>query len=205
MDPDRRKAAEATARLGLRWIWAHELAHLVLGHTEVQGEAEDLALSVDHLAEARKESEAFTLGLPLALELLADRFAWRLVLNSLPKASQSYPVLTMIGIALSLTLFDAPYLIARTQRRTTTHPGAWLRLRALLDDTDLAALDPVWRDAFLSGLTQQGGHCTQWVANAVDPAFAPPARAFFDELDRLQQPFEDRLRASSASLVTCEG
>ncbi len=148
MDPIRKTAMQECIEEAFRYIWLHEIGHVVCGHVDlIQGETNAVGISeVDD-----SYCDPVSLEFSHFLEIQADRFAFNAVLNSridnleaaMVNGGTSTPgrgmprfvdqaTIALVGCVVTLLVF-AVYL--RFQGRNDiagTHPPVWFRVANMI-------------------------------------------------------------------------
>ncbi|MEM9840786.1 MAG: hypothetical protein AAF830_16760 [Pseudomonadota bacterium] len=130
----RQDAFRRSFRAGLRYLWLHEIAHVLLGHLNLSSGASGKARfnEVSNLAMAEPHSNRHrSSAARRALEFQADRFAFDRVL--LPKRgpgkepSRINVLPELIGCVSVLTLLHAANAFAGSDDTAAQHPPLWFR------------------------------------------------------------------------------
>ena len=118
------------ARAAVRFILAHEYAHILLGHAQ--------PASADFTAMLRGEEEHSRTNGYLTKELDADKLAVEIVMGR-SSVMENKPELQVLGIYYSLAIFEALNVVRSGDARDVTYPGLEARRRAV---TYLLKRDP---------------------------------------------------------------
>lgn len=196
MCPVRSAMAISTAHHAVRWIWAHEVGHLLGGHhlIDIGGRADvnmRFAEALD-VPSPRTQPE-------LALEILADRFATRLIATGAKNAPVANLRASAIGGLLALSLFEAEQIISGKPWVTSTHPGTWFRALSLLEEIEASAGHSLDMLPMLVRLAQALGHCGLWLTPAIDGSYQGLADGFVEDTLANLGPYAATLRAQGAS------
>lgn len=195
MCPVRSAMAQSTVRHAVRWIWAHEAGHLLGGHHLIEfGGRADVRTRFGEIADNCPIS-----GPELALEIIADRFATRLIASGARNAPEADLRVAAIGGLLALSLFEADQVISGESWVTTTHPGNWFRAQSLVDELEAAAGRSLKLLPMLVRMAQALGHCGLWLTPAIDGSYRGLSDQFVEDTLASLAPFGDTLRAQSAS------
>lgn len=151
---------------GVRFLWMHEIAHIVLGHvgtsfasnrTRKLKEMEAWSMSGPQSDEARSGAHMPRL-LRQALEMQADRFALHHVLSSAQQAPSEASTNALVPKALGCiavaTLMHAGNVLLGRQDYAIEHPPIWFRATEVLRALDM--LTSHCRD-LEAGFRQVGG------------------------------------------------
>lgn len=193
--PVRREMAAFTAWHAARWIWAHEAGHLFAGHHLLE-----IGSRVDIRARFGKPFDDSTPKTEpeLGLEILADRFATRLIAAGTKDARDAHLRILAIGALLALSLFEVAHVMSGRPWVTTTHPGAWFRAQLLLDELEAAAGRRIGWLPMLTRLAQALGHCGLWLEPAIEGGHDDLADSFVEEILASLTPHHEVLRRSGA-------
>lgn len=195
MCPVRSAMAMATAQHAVRWIWAHEAGHLFGGHhlLDIGGRDDVRARFVEVFDSPPPRTEP-----ELALEVLADRFATRLITAGARNAPEGYLRVSAIGGLLALSLFEAEQVISGQAWVTTTHPGNWFRAQSLIDEIEASAGRSLDMLPMLVRLAQSLGHCGLWLTPAIDGSYRSLADDFVDDTLASLATYSETLRSEGA-------
>lgn len=193
--PVRRTMAASTAWNAARWIWAHETGHLLCGHHLLHPNGR-----VDIRARFGQPDDdpPPTSGAELALEILADRFATRLLAAGARGNREEHLHALATGALLALALFEAEHVMSGRPWVTASHPGTWFRAQSLLDELETAVGRPVDWLPMLARLARVLDHCGLWLEPAIEGGRHEVADRFVEETLSSFAPHLERLRKYAA-------
>jgi hypothetical protein len=147
----RRYAFERTFSEGIRFLFAHEMAHVCYGHLDIRsaGCRFDSFSELRHRFARETDAAGGNVALPpeflRALEIQADRDALRRLLhaaigrdrhlsrrNGEGHAANHEVVLSVLGVALVLLMFHAQRVFGKRQDEAVKHPPLWFRADEVL-------------------------------------------------------------------------
>jgi hypothetical protein len=216
LDENRKVAAVKTYYLALRWLWAHELGHLVQGHDRTVPIPPGLQLlpsDLSKLSYGIKRNEAARdylengevppkkVSMVLGLEILADHFANERLFRSTTLEDSAGTLLTVIAAMIVLSLIEMEFLVEFKPWETRTHPGSWFRARAVIDQARCSVAQSLTIDRFVIDVARALGHFGNWIGSVFEDGTREVAESLRQQAMDALEPHLGSLRQYEAQLV----